>query len=73
MALQKLAVLALSLCTAVAGVQVGDSVPSIDLDFGFPPEKISLAQRVFGKKVRTPRGCKLNRVARSVSACTDDC
>ena len=33
-------------------VAVGDSVPAdVTLDFGFPPEKINLAERCAGKKI----------------------
>jgi len=32
-------------------VKVGDSVPSVTLDLGFPPEKVNVAERVAGKKV----------------------
>jgi peroxiredoxin len=32
-------------------ISVGDMVPHISLDLGFPPEKIDLADRVAGKKV----------------------
>ena len=40
-------------CIAGASaVKVGDEIPKgVDLHFGFPPEKISLAERVAGKKV----------------------
>jgi hypothetical protein len=31
---------------------VGSKVPAIELDLGFPPEKVDLAKRVAGKKVR---------------------
>jgi len=33
------------------GVVVGDSVPSVDLHKGFPPEKVSLTEFCKGKKV----------------------
>ena len=33
-------------------VAIGDSIPAdITLDFGFPPEKINLAERCAGKKI----------------------
>jgi len=32
-------------------VKVGSKVPAIELDLGFPPEKVDLAKRVAGKKV----------------------
>ena len=40
-----------ALAAGAAGFNVGNKVPSIDLDLGFPPEKINLANRVAGKKV----------------------
>ena len=30
---------------------VGTKVPPVELDFGFPPEKINLAERCAGKKI----------------------
>ena len=30
---------------------VGTKAPSVDLDLGFPPSKVNLAERVAGKKV----------------------
>ena len=36
---------------AASSVLVGTKVPSVELDFGFPPSKIDLAKRVAGKKV----------------------
>lgn len=35
----------------VASSLVNTKVPSVELDFGFPPTKINLAERVAGKKV----------------------
>lgn len=35
----------------INAIAVGDKVPSIDLDYGFPPKKINLAERVAGKNV----------------------
>jgi len=40
----------LSLNMMAAGIKVGEKIPAIDLDFGFPPEKINLATRVAGKR-----------------------
>jgi len=42
---------AAALVASVTAVKVGDMVPSVTLDYGFPPEKIDLAQRVMGKNV----------------------
>jgi len=28
----------------------GDKVPAVDLDFGFPPEKVNMAERFASKK-----------------------
>ena len=57
MAFMKLA-LAGALCTSIASaVKVGDDLsPYNILDYGFPPEKINLFDRVMNKKV----GMKLN-------------
>jgi peroxiredoxin len=30
---------------------VGSKLPDVEIDFGFPPEKINLAERVKGKRV----------------------
>lgn len=38
-------------CAAISAIAVGDKVPSIDLDYGFPPQKVNLAERVAGKNV----------------------
>ena len=35
----------------VDAIAVGERVPSVDLDFGFPPEKVNLQERVAGKNV----------------------
>ena len=32
-------------------IAVGDKVPSIELDFGFPPKKVNVAEYAAGKKV----------------------
>lgn len=32
-------------------VKVGDKVPSVELDIGFPPEKVNVAEYSKGKKV----------------------
>ena len=34
-----------------ASIGVGEKVPDVTLDYGFPPEKVALAQRLAGKKV----------------------
>jgi peroxiredoxin len=47
----KLAALLLGFATAASAVSIGDRVPSIDLDLGFPPERVNLASRTAGKKV----------------------
>ena len=36
--------------TRRAFAAVGDKIPSVEVDFGFPPEKVNLAERVAGKK-----------------------
>jgi len=46
------AALILGCALQASGVNVGDKIPSsISLDYGFPPEKINLAERIAGKKV----------------------
>ena len=40
-----------SVLAAAGSLLVGTSVPSVELDFGFPPSKVNLAERVAGKKV----------------------
>ena len=45
---------AAAIVASVSAVKVGDMVPDVNLDYGFPPEKINLYQRVMGKKVRQP-------------------
>jgi len=42
---------AAAIVASVSAVKVGDMVPDVNLDYGFPPEKINLYQRVMGKKV----------------------
>lgn len=42
--------LALVASLATASISVGDRLPSIELDLGFPPEKVDVAARVAGKK-----------------------
>lgn len=40
------------LAAAVSAIRVGDKIPSgVDLHYGFPPEKINIADRIAGKKV----------------------
>jgi len=31
--------------------EVGSKLPAVEIDFGFPPEKVNIADRVKGKKV----------------------
>lgn len=33
-----------------AAIEVGDLIPDVELDFGFPPTKINLRERLAGKK-----------------------
>jgi peroxiredoxin len=42
---------AVLLALTAAKVQVGDTIPSITLDLGFPPAKIDIAERIADKKV----------------------
>lgn len=35
----------------VNAIAVGDRVPSVSFDYGFPPQKVDLAERVAGKNV----------------------
>ena len=52
MKLLKALLLGLACITGASAIKVGDNVPkNVDLHFGFPPEKIDLAERVAGKKV----------------------
>jgi peroxiredoxin len=30
---------------------IGSKLPDVEIDFGFPPEKVNLAERVKGKRV----------------------
>ena len=34
-----------------ASIGLGEKVPDVTLDYGFPPEKVALGQRLAGKKV----------------------
>ena len=43
--------LALLAAAASAVIKVGDTLPSVTLDFGFPPEKINLLERSTGKNI----------------------
>ena len=45
-----MAFLALTALAATSSL-IGQKVPSLDLDFGFPPAKVNLAERAAGKKV----------------------
>ena len=40
-----------AVCAAAAVAKPGDRVPAVSLDFGFPPEKVNLAERAAGKKI----------------------
>ena len=42
--------LALALCASVSAIKVGDKIPAVPLDFGFPPEKVDMVARTAGKK-----------------------
>ena len=42
---------ALLAAAASAVIKVGDTLPSVTLDFGFPPEKINLLERATGKNI----------------------
>lgn len=33
-----------------SAIEVGDSIPSVDMHYGFPPDYINLADRFAGKK-----------------------
>jgi 2-Cys peroxiredoxin 5 len=45
-----LAVALLAAC-ADAVIKVGDTLPAVTLDYGFPPEKVNLLERSKGKKI----------------------
>lgn len=32
-------------------IEVGAKIPSIELDYGFPPAKVNIAERAAGKKI----------------------
>lgn len=52
---------ALALVGGCSAVSVGDVLPNRALDFGFPPEKVPIRERVAGKNVRDlqyKRSCK---------------
>jgi peroxiredoxin len=42
---------AAALSSAHAVIKVGDSIPNVGLDLGFPPEKVMLGDFCKGKKV----------------------
>ena len=42
---------ALLAASASAVIKVGDTLPSVTLDLGFPPEKVNLLERAKGKNV----------------------
>jgi peroxiredoxin len=46
-----LIVAALLAATASATINVGDTLPSVTLDYGFPPEKVNVLERAKGKNV----------------------
>lgn len=50
MGCRKVALLAITLATA-SGIKVGDMIPDVSLDKGFPPSKVSLREATKGKKV----------------------
>jgi 2-Cys peroxiredoxin 5 len=43
--------LVLSALVAASAISTGTKVPSLELDYGFPPAKVNLAERLAGKKV----------------------
>jgi len=52
MKLLKALFLGIACIARASAVKVGDDIPKdVDLHYGFPPEKLNLAQRVAGKKV----------------------
>jgi len=42
---------ALQMKMMASALAVGDKLPSLTLDYGFPPEKVNLASRATGKKM----------------------
>jgi peroxiredoxin len=46
-----MAFLVLAFSAAVVGQWVGQKLPAVKLDYGFPPEKINIAERAAGKKI----------------------
>eukprot|EP00934_Nitzschia_sp_Nitz4_P009208 Nitzschia sp. Nitz4//NODE_159_length_47236_cov_74.723851//35096//35791//NITZ4_additional_000013-RA//-1//CDS//3329531758//9198//frame0 len=40
-----------SLINTIEAVNVGDTIPDVDLHYGFPPERINVKERIAGKKV----------------------
>lgn len=51
MAVQPLSSFGSRVCLRSLSVAIGDTVPNVSLDQGFPPEKVSLADYCKGKKV----------------------
>jgi len=52
MKLLKALFLGIACLARASAIKVGDDIPKdVDLHYGFPPEKLDLAQRVAGKKV----------------------
>ena len=49
--MRRVAFLAATLLGSALGLKAGDRIPSVNLDYGFPPEKIDLAERVAKKNV----------------------
>jgi len=45
------ATLVLGCALATSAIGVGDTLPPLTFDYGFPPQKINIAERVAGKKV----------------------
>jgi len=46
--MSRLLLLGAAVCSAI---QIGEQLPSVALDYGFPPEKINLAERASGKNI----------------------
>ena len=46
-----MSIISLSSLIVTSSLLVGQKVPAMELDFGFPPSKVNLAERVAGKKV----------------------
>jgi hypothetical protein len=35
----------------MSALAIGSELPAVEIDFGFPPEKVNIAERVKGKRV----------------------